>query len=107
MSDNLVTLFCSPKPFVGHDGVIQTNALRNWKALGFEAILFGSDEGTAAAADAFGFTHITDVLTSSYGTPRLDDMFHKAQVHAKTPLVSYINADILLFPAFAEAAQHI
>jgi hypothetical protein len=100
-----LTLFTSPKPFTGHAGLIQRNALKNWSALGLPVILFGTDEGVQEAAAEFGFLHIPDVLCSEYGTPRLDDMFFKAQEAATTPLVSYINGDILLMPSFETAAD--
>lgn len=103
-----ITLFCSLKPFNGHNAVIQHNALNNWKHLpGVTAILLGNDDGVAEAAVEYGFDHIPDILLSEYGTPLLDDIFYKAQTHAKTSLVCYINGDILLPYNFAVVASKV
>jgi hypothetical protein len=41
----MLTLFTTAKPFEGHSGVIQRNALKSWKLLhpDIEIILFGDD----------------------------------------------------------------
>ena len=100
-----LTLFSCPKPFVGHDGIIQRNALANWRALGIPGILLGNDSGVAEAAQEYGFLHIPDVSLSSYGTPLLSDIFNLAQSAATTNLVCYINADILLFETVIDVAD--
>jgi hypothetical protein len=45
----MLTFFTTAKPFVGHSGIIQRNALRSWKLLDpdVEVILFGDEEGAA------------------------------------------------------------
>jgi hypothetical protein len=45
----MITLFSTPKPFVGHVGVIQRNAILSWQRLhpDVEIILVGEDAGTA------------------------------------------------------------
>jgi len=103
-----ITLFCSLKPFHSHNALIQRNALNNWKHTpGITAVLFGNDAGVAEAAAEFGFDHIPNVALSEYGTPLLDDIFNKVQEHAKTPLVCYINGDILLPYDFAAIAKAV
>jgi hypothetical protein len=93
----LVTLFCSMKPFEGHNALIQNNALDTWKHLpGVRVILLGNDPGSAEAARGRGFLHIPDIALSEYGTPLLSAMFKAAQAAADTPFVCYINGDILL-----------
>lgn len=44
----MITIFTTAKPFRGHDGVIQRNALESWEFLdpNVQVILFGDDEGT-------------------------------------------------------------
>lgn len=97
MTNSIVPLFCSLKPFHGHNALIQRNALNNWRHIpGVTAMLSGNDDGVAEAAAEHGFEHIPTVSLSEYGTPLLDDIFAKAQKHAKTPLVCFINGDILL-----------
>ena len=43
----MLTFFTTGKPFRGHSGIIQRNALRSWLLLDpdVEVILFGDDEG--------------------------------------------------------------
>jgi len=45
----MLTIFSTPKPFLGHIDVIQRNALQSWKRLhpDVEIILFGDDNGAA------------------------------------------------------------
>jgi hypothetical protein len=104
----MITLFCSLKPFNGHNALIQRNALNNWRHVpGVTAILLGNDAGVAEAAEEFGFDHIPDISLSEYGTPLLDDIFNKAQTYAKTRLVCFINGDILLPYDFATVAEAV
>ena len=108
MTNNIITLFCSLKPFRGHNAIIQHNALNNWSHVpGVTAILLGNDDGVAEATEEYGFEQIADISLSEYGTPVLDDVFNKAQVHAKTALVCYINGDILLPRDFAGVAESV
>src|SRR6266581_2675195 len=46
---SMITFFTTAKPFTGHNGVIQRNALKSWTlvAPGAEVILFGKEEGAA------------------------------------------------------------
>jgi len=55
----MLTLFSTPKPFHGHIGVIQRNALKSWTVLhpDVEVILFGDDEGAADACRELGLRH--------------------------------------------------
>jgi len=48
----MITFFTTPKPFRGHIGVIQRNAIHSWKLVHPEAevILFGNEEGAAEVA---------------------------------------------------------
>ena len=48
----MLSMFALPKPFKGHIGVIQRNAIASWARLPSkpEIILFGDEEGTAQAA---------------------------------------------------------
>jgi GT2 family glycosyltransferase len=102
-----VTLFAMPKPFRGHNGVIQKNALASWTRLDIvsEIILLGDEEGTAEAARSAGATHCKDVRFDRVGTPLLDHMFHLARERAKTEWLFYVNADIILLPRFGELVK--
>ena len=105
----MLTIFTTPKPFRGHIGVIQTNAIHSWLSLHPkpEVILFGSEEGTAEVASRFGIQHIAEVECSEYGTPLLSSLFSIAQNIAKYKLICYVNADIILMSDFLPAVQRV
>jgi len=105
----VITLFSIPKPFQGHIGMIQANALKSWKAIPeiSEIILFGSDEGVAAAAQAHQVGHDPGIQRNEFGTPLIHDVFARAQQQAKNPLLCYINADILLTSSFGKVVREI
>lgn len=92
-----MTIFTVPKPFVGHTGIIQRNAIRSWQQLGpsCQIILFGNEEGTAQAAKELGVEHVKDIQLSEHGAPLLDGMFQRAAELSTTPLLCFLNADII------------
>lgn len=103
MTTNKILIFSSPKPFNGHNAIIQDNALDSWARLpNTKVLLFGNDQGVTEAAADRGFQHIPQVACSSYGTPLLNDMFATAQAVAETGVVCYVNADIILPPDFTD-----
>src|SRR6266478_2791565 len=81
VSDSMLTLFTTAKPFRGHTGIIQRNAIQSWTRLDteIEIILFGNDEGAAEATQKFGVRHEPHVECNDRGTKRLDYMFARAQ----------------------------
>ncbi|HTT33123.1 MAG TPA: hypothetical protein VMH48_05945 [Methylomirabilota bacterium] len=113
----MFTLFTIPKAFKRHIGVIQRNVIGSWAQLARssegkseaapEIILFGRDEGTAELARELGLRHIPDVATNGWGTPLLDDLFHKAEAAASFPTLAYVNADIILLSDFLRAVRMV
>lgn len=103
----MITLFTTPKPFAGHVSVIQSNAVRSWTLLEPqpEIILFGKDQGIAELAQELRVHHIPDIATNEFGTPLLDDLFHKAEAAARFPILGYVNADIILLKDFVRAVD--
>jgi hypothetical protein len=103
-----LTIFAIPKRFEGHFALIQGNAVRSWAALAPrpDIVLLGSDAGTAEIAAEVGARHIADVVSSPSGAPRFDDVLRKGQLAARTDLVCFINADIVLTPEWL-AAVHV
>jgi hypothetical protein len=101
----LLTIFAVPKPFKGHVGVIQRNALGSWARLADTVILFGDEEGIADAARDFGARHVPEVARSRFGTPLLDGVFSKAQRLCTTPWLVYANGDIILREDFRRAVS--
>ena len=105
----LLTLFTVPKSFSGHVGVIQRNAIGSWKQLetDVDVILCGDDDGVSEMAGKLGVRHIPQVERNEYGTPILSSVFHAARAASDTPLLAYVNADIILFHDFVAAAAQL
>ena len=105
----MLTIFTTAKPFRGHIGIIQRNALQSWKALhpGIEIILFGADEGAAEAAREFGLRHEPHVERNEWGSKRLDFMFARAEAIARHGILCYINCDIVLMQDFWRAIERV
>ncbi len=92
-----LTLCSIPKPFTGIYAALQHNALQNWiqRVPPHCIFLFGDDEGVAEAAAQYGCRHFP-CQVNDWGTPLLSDVFSRAAAAANTPLLAFINADILL-----------
>ncbi len=102
----LITIFSIPKPFVGHIGIIQTNAIKSWTCLpGCEVILFGEEEGLAEAASELGVRHVLQVGRNDLGTPLVSEAFEQARQVSCTPMLAFVNADIVLMSDFTRAAE--
>lgn len=93
----MLTIFSIPKPFAGHIGLIQRNALASWRRLApaAEIILFGADAGVAEAAREFGARHVPDLATNAYGTPLISAAFARVGALSERPHLLYSNADML------------
>jgi len=105
----MLTIFALPKPFRGHTGLIQTNAIQIWTQLrpSCKIILFGDEEGTAEVAAKFGIKYVPDVERNEYGTPLVNSLFSTAQNLAKHNFVCYVNADIILMSDFVKAIHQV
>lgn len=101
----MFTIFSVPKPFSGHIGVIQRNAVGSWVRLADEVILFGDEEGIAEAARDLGARHVPEVARNQFGTPLLNDVFRKAELLSATPWLVYANGDIILCEDFGRAVS--
>ena len=96
----MLTIFAVPKPFEGHIGMIQRNALRSWKRLRPECqvILFGEEAGSREVVAEFGVDQIVEIAQNDFGTPLLSSVFELAEEQATRDLLCYVNADIILCP---------
>src|SRR3989442_6004827 len=105
----MLTIFATAKPFRGHTGIIQRNALQSWKALHpeIEIILFGNDEGAAEAARHFGLRHEPHAERNEGGPKRLDYLFARAQAIARHDTLCYVNCDIILMQDFWRALERV
>jgi hypothetical protein len=105
----MLTVFSIPKPFAGHIGVIQRNALGSWIRLGegVQVILLGNDAGVAEAAREAGAEHVPDIDRTEYGTPLVNSAFSMAARMARNPLLCYVNGDIMFTDELTRAAASI
>ncbi len=103
-----LTLFTAPKPFTNlHIALIQRNAIRSWLQLGseVEVLLLGDEEGMAQEAEKLGVRQIKEIKRNASGTPLISSLFDAARQQNNSPLLAYVNADILLFPDFLSTAE--
>lgn len=106
----LLTIFTAPKPFSDpHIDTIQRNAILSWINLGseVEVLLVGEETGLKEAAAQYNIRHLPKVRRSSAGTPLVSSIFELAQKAAKSPFISYVNADILLTPETIKGTKQV
>src|SRR5260221_7795555 len=105
----MLTLFSTPKPFAGHNDIIQRNALQSWKQLhpDLEVILLGDDAGTSEVCRELGLRHVPEVERTAEGTKLIRSIFGSAQQLARHKIVCYSNCDIILGRDFLQAFQQV
>ena len=105
----MLSIFSIPKPFRGHIGTIQRNAIQSWLQLSppCEVILCGNDPGVAEAAAEYGVRHLPQVARNAYGTPLLDSAFELAQQVARERLIVYVNADIIFLSDLIASVRRV
>lgn len=105
-----LTIFTAPKPFSNpHINMIQRNAVRSWVEMGsqVDVLLVGSEAGIAEAASDLGARHLPVVATNELGTPLVSSIFDLARQSSDSPLLAYVNADILLLSNFLGVALEL
>jgi hypothetical protein len=108
--DPLITIFTAPKPFTNpHISLIQRNAIRSWLHLGDEVnvVMIGDEPGMAEFASEAGILHLPQVNRNPLGTPLVSSIFAMAYQISISPLLAYVNTDILLTPQFANLASEV
>lgn len=105
----MLTILAVPKPFKGHIGTIQRNAIRSWLALRPkpQIILFADEEGTAEVAGVLGVQHVPGVARNDHGTPLMGGVIQEGRRLSSRPLLCYINGDIILTSEFAKAVETV
>ena len=105
----MLTIFSCPKPFRGHVDITQRNAIHSWLLLDPkpDVILLGDDEGVSQVAQEFGVRHIPDVTCNEFGTPLISSLFEIAEKVATSPLMCYVNADIVFLQDFMEGIRMV
>ncbi len=104
-----LTIFATPKKFNGHIGVIQRNAIQSWTRMSPRphTLLFGTEAGTAEIAREFGLAYVPEIKSNQWGTPLVSDLFEQAEKRSNSPVLSYVNSDIVLFDDFTQAATRV
>jgi hypothetical protein len=107
---HLLTIFTAPKPFTDpHIAIIQRNAICSWAALGpqVEVLIIGKEPGLAEAAAGLGARHLPEVARNAHGTPLVSSIFDLARQASDSPLLAYVNADVMLTPDVLTVAQRV
>jgi hypothetical protein len=100
-----LTIFTAPKSFVNpHIAMIQRNAIRSWQHMEVEVriLLVGQEQGLEEAAVELDVEHLPDVARNEHGTPLVSSIFSLARENSKSPILAYLNADIILLPDFID-----
>jgi len=106
----LLTIFTAPKPFFDpHINAIQRNAIQSWLHLGneVEVLLIGNEAGMHELAEKFNIQQLPDVVCNESGTPLVSSIFEQAYQASATPILAYVNADIILLPNFLSSAKSV
>jgi hypothetical protein len=109
MEKPMLTIFAIPKPFEGHIGVIQRNAITSWTLLEPrpEIILFGDERGTEEMCLELGLLHHPHVEKNEFGTPLVDSIFHSAQEVGVGHRMMYANCDMIFTNDLITAVQSV
>lgn len=97
-----VTIFTTPKPFVGLTEIHQRNAIRSWVALGAEVIVF---EGKECIAHELGARYVTGIHCNERGLPYVNAMYEEAQRLARNDILVHANADVIFLPDLLSAVE--
>ena len=105
----MLTIFAIPKPFEGHIGMIQRNAIRSWQRLvpACQIVLCGDEVGSRETAAHLGTDHIPEIGQNEFGTPLLNSVFQLVEDRTSSRLLCYVNADLILLPDFLDAVAQI
>lgn len=94
----MLTIFCSPKPFIGETAWNQLNAFRSWRTIypELEIFVFGAQEGAKEAAAEVKALLVPEIECSASGAPSFNAMASYVRRHGRFDLQVYVNCDILL-----------
>ncbi len=103
----MITLFTIPRDFAGIFKIIQLNAIKSWRELGVEVIVFGNAKGAAEICKQLELHYVPDVKINHYGTPLISDAFRRIDKLTTADTLGYINCDIILLPDFLAAHKKV
>jgi len=103
----MLTIFSIPKPFEGHIGVIQRNAIESWINLKPrpKVILIGNETGINEICEEHDLINVANTKCNEQGTPYLNYAFAEACKNAANETVCYSNTDIIFNDKIIEAMQ--
>lgn len=107
-STPFITIFTAPKPFIHpHISLIQRNAIQSWQHLGGEVqvLLIGDEPGMSEFAAETGIPQLAGVSRNEQGTPLVSSIFQLARQYSTSPILVYVNADILLTPELVSLSR--
>ncbi|HMO13144.1 MAG TPA: hypothetical protein PKD64_01990 [Pirellulaceae bacterium] len=101
-----LTIFTVVKPFIGKSETHQRNAICSWLNLGphVEVLLFFD---SPIPDDLRGVQSFEIQERNRHGTPLLSEIFQKANDVARSSVLAYINADIILGEDFLRAIRKL
>jgi hypothetical protein len=70
-----------------------------------QVLLVGDEEGMAETAAEFRVRHLPGVVRNELGTPLVSSIFELARTASDSPLMVYVNADIMLMPEFVATSR--
>ncbi|OGO28910.1 MAG: hypothetical protein A2Z16_04875 [Chloroflexi bacterium RBG_16_54_18] len=106
----LLTVFSAPKPFTDpHVATIQRNAMQSWLKLGpqVEVFLVGEETGLVEAASDYSLIVLAPVERNSSGTPLVRSVFSLARKASSSPILVFVNADIILMNDLVKAVSTV
>ena len=100
----MITFITSPKPFLGSATILQTRALRSWRAScpESEVLVYGGRREDFDVIESLGAVPVTDPIPSVDEPPDFRSIAEYASKHGKYDVQVYINCDILLTSDFGE-----
>jgi len=105
-----LTIFSAPKPFTNpHIATIQCNAIHSWIKLGadVQVVLAGNEAGVKEAAEEAGANFEPNVELNAEGTPLISSIFSIGRNLNDSPMLAFINTDIIVFPEFLATIRDI
>ncbi len=105
----MLTLIAIPRPFKGHIGIIQTNAIKSWTHLRPkpEIILMGEEQGIKEIAADLHLRHIPEIKKNEFGTPLYNSILQEAKKAVSNDWLCYVNSDVILLNDFLKAYQFV
>jgi hypothetical protein len=105
----MITIFATPKNFEDIFIHIQENAIKSWRSISddIQIVILGDSKGSKEIAEEVNADYIPKVRCSPKGTPYASDLFIQAEKIAKFPIITFINADIILPKNFVEEIKWV